>query len=104
HELRILFLGDNKIQGKLPYEDFQSWTSMKVANLTFDRDNVYMVAVISTPLRYFNYFKIDVIIMMGYGSGLINEIVIGNELTRRNWSGFSRIWKKAVKVKVERGK
>ncbi|XP_023927049.2 receptor-like protein 11 [Quercus suber] len=268
-KLQIIDVSFNNFTGKLPYEDFQSWTSMKVANLTFDRDNVYMVAVISTPLRYFNYFKIDVsytlemtnkgiktlyekiqdhliaidlssnkfdgeisevignlkglhllnisnnirigpipsslgnltelesldlsqnglsgeilqqllqltfltffnasnnhltgpipqgkqfstfendsylgntglcgvpltkkckisetltqpplnseqgegsnfpnkfdwvVIMMGYGSGLINEIVIGNELTRRNWSGFSRIWKKAVKVKVERGK
>ena len=47
-KLQIIDVSFNYFTGKLPYEHFQSWTSMKVANLTFDKDNAYMVAVTST--------------------------------------------------------
>ncbi|KAM3705238.1 hypothetical protein ACJW31_03G065700 [Castanea mollissima] len=53
-KLQIIDVSFNNFTGKLPYEHFQSWTSMKVANLTFDKDNLYMAAVISTPSPYFS--------------------------------------------------
>ncbi|KAM4108736.1 hypothetical protein ACB094_03G067800 [Castanea mollissima] len=51
-KLQIIDVSFNNFTGKLPYEHFQSWTSMKVANLTFDEDNAYMVADTSTPSPY----------------------------------------------------
>ena len=54
-KLQIIDVSFNNFTGKLPYEHFQSWTSMKVANLTFDKDNAYMVAVTSTPAPYFSF-------------------------------------------------
>ncbi|KAK7825886.1 receptor-like protein 6 [Quercus suber] len=54
-KLQIIDVSFNNFTGKLPYEHFQSWTSMKVANLTFDRYNAYMVAVTSTPSPYFSF-------------------------------------------------
>ncbi|KAF3960365.1 hypothetical protein CMV_014914 [Castanea mollissima] len=51
-KLQIIDVSFNNFIGKLPYEHFQSWTSMKVANLTFDEDNAYMVADTSTPSPY----------------------------------------------------
>ncbi|KAK7825885.1 hypothetical protein CFP56_032683, partial [Quercus suber] len=65
----------------LPYEHFQCWTSMKVANLTFDKDNAYMNADTTTPSPYF-------VIMMEYGSGLIIGFVTGNNLTIRKLERF----------------
>ncbi|KAM3753063.1 hypothetical protein ACB098_03G065600 [Castanea mollissima] len=51
-KLQIIDVSFNNFTGKLPYEHFQSWTSMKVANLTFDEDNAYMVVDTSTPSPY----------------------------------------------------
>ena len=48
-KLQIIDVSFNYFTGKLPYEHFQYWTSMKVANLTFDKDNAYMVAATITP-------------------------------------------------------
>ncbi|KAF3952771.1 hypothetical protein CMV_021711 [Castanea mollissima] len=56
-KLQIIDVSFNNFIGRLPYEHFQSWTSMKVANLTFDKNNAYMVAVTSNPSPYFNYFE-----------------------------------------------
>ncbi|XP_065627676.1 receptor-like protein 7 isoform X1 [Quercus suber] len=58
-KLQIIDVSFNNFTGKLPYEHFQSWTSMKVANSTFDKDNAYMNGDTSTPTPYFdfeNYF------------------------------------------------
>ncbi|KAL0002730.1 hypothetical protein SO802_016511 [Lithocarpus litseifolius] len=54
-KLQIIDVSFNNFTGKLPYEHFQSWTSMKVVNLTFDNDNVYMDAAISTPSPYYSF-------------------------------------------------
>uniref|UniRef100_A0A7N2L6J3 Uncharacterized protein n=1 Tax=Quercus lobata TaxID=97700 RepID=A0A7N2L6J3_QUELO len=51
----IFPLGWGRFQGKLPYEHFQSWTSMKVANMTFEKNNVYMVAHMRTTSRDFTW-------------------------------------------------
>ncbi|KAK4596537.1 hypothetical protein RGQ29_014543 [Quercus rubra] len=59
-KLQIIDVSFNNFTGKLPYEHFQYWTSMKVANLTFDKDNAYMVAATFTPNSNFgfeNYFS-----------------------------------------------
>ena len=53
-KLQIIDVSFNNFTSKLPYEHFQSWTSMKIANLTFDKDDVYMVAVMSTPSPNFS--------------------------------------------------
>ena len=47
-KLQVIDVSFNKFTGKLPYEHFQSWTSMIVANLTFDKDNAYMGVVTRT--------------------------------------------------------
>ncbi|XP_075656884.1 receptor-like protein 7 isoform X1 [Castanea sativa] len=47
-KLQIIDVSFNNFTGKLPYKHFQSWTSMKVANLTFDKDNAYMGVVTTT--------------------------------------------------------
>ncbi|XP_050275202.1 receptor-like protein 6 isoform X1 [Quercus robur] len=54
-KLQIIDVSFNNFTGKLPYEHFQCWTSMKVANLTFDKDNAYMVATANTPSPYFGF-------------------------------------------------
>ncbi|KAL4637610.1 hypothetical protein ACB092_03G089200 [Castanea dentata] len=70
-KLQIIDVSFNNFTGKLPYEHFQSWASMKVVNLTFDNDNAYMAAdlsirsayftskITSTPSPYFGRFKND---------------------------------------------
>ena len=54
-KLQIIYVSLNNFAGKLLYEYFQSWTSMKVANLTFEKDNVYMVAHMRTTSRDFTW-------------------------------------------------
>ena len=54
-KLQIIDVSFNNFTGKLPYEHFQSWTSMKVANLTFEKNNVYMVAHMRTTSRDFTW-------------------------------------------------
>ncbi|KAK4596536.1 hypothetical protein RGQ29_014542 [Quercus rubra] len=59
-KLQIIDVSFNNFTGKLPYEHFQSWTSMKVANLTFDKDNAYMVAfttILSPDFTFDNDFS-----------------------------------------------
>ena len=59
-KLQIIDVSFNNFIGKLPHEHFQSWTSMKVANLTFDKDNAYMGVVArisSASYRYSNDFS-----------------------------------------------
>ncbi|KAK7825879.1 receptor-like protein 7, partial [Quercus suber] len=89
--LSYLSLELNLLTGKLPSEHFQSWTSMKVAKLKFERDNVfnssYMIALTITKSANFTWYGYF-IIMMGYGSGLINGVVIGNKLTIRKLGWF----------------
>ena len=52
-KLQIIDVSLNYFVGKLPYEHFQSWTSMKVVNMTFEKNNVYMVAHMRTTSRDF---------------------------------------------------
>ncbi|XP_030958772.1 receptor-like protein 7 [Quercus lobata] len=54
-KLQIIDVSFNNFTGELPYEHFESWTSMKVANLTFDKDNAYMVAVTSNQSPHYSY-------------------------------------------------
>ncbi|KAM4119400.1 hypothetical protein ACJW30_03G055900 [Castanea mollissima] len=59
-KLQIIDLSFNNFTGKLPSEHFQSWTSMKVANLKVERDNVfnssYMIALTITQSAHFTWY------------------------------------------------
>ncbi|XP_065622689.1 receptor-like protein 6 [Quercus suber] len=59
-KLQIVDLSFNNFTGKLPSELFQSWTSMKVANLKFERDNVYnssyMIALTTIKSPHFIWY------------------------------------------------
>nr|XP_023910601.1 receptor-like protein 9DC3 [Quercus suber] len=59
-KLQIIDLSFNNFTGKLPSEHFQSWTSMKVAKLKFERDNVfnssYMIALTITKSANFTWY------------------------------------------------
>ncbi|KAK7859451.1 receptor-like protein 32, partial [Quercus suber] len=113
HELEALYLSNNDIHGQipkwifnmgkqtllfldlsnLPYEYFQCWNSMKVANLTYSKvgnltyavsmaNPIYLIVlftITSQNFVWYGYF----IIMMGYGSGLVVGLVIGNNLNIR---------------------
>ncbi|KAK7817510.1 receptor-like protein 6 [Quercus suber] len=54
-KLQIIDVSFNNFTGKLPHEHFQSWTSMKVANLTFDKDNAYMGVVTRASSASYNF-------------------------------------------------
>lgn len=60
-KLQIIDLSFNNFTGKLPSEHVQSWTSMKVANLKFERDDVfnssYMIALPITESTHFIWYE-----------------------------------------------
>ncbi|KAL0005486.1 hypothetical protein SO802_013047 [Lithocarpus litseifolius] len=56
-KLQIIDLSYNDFTGKLPYEHFQCWNSMKVVNLTFGTDKFYNLTFMVTktnPMMYMN--------------------------------------------------